>query len=135
MGGEQFVQGGAGLVEEGAARREVGLLPQKRDAGAGVQADLAGVGPVEAGEDAHERGLADAVGPDEADALAGVQLEAEVLEQRPRVEAARQLGATQQQHEGYCKRIAAKRASGVGAGGHAATVEECNGPHLPRPPP
>ena len=83
-------------VEEGAAGGEVGLLAQQGDAGAGVEAHVAVVGPVEAGEQAQQRGLADAVGADEADALAGVQLEADVLEQRPFVEAARQAGATQQ---------------------------------------
>ena len=82
MGGEQFVEGAAGLVEEGAAGGELGLLLQQGDAGAGVQADLAVVGPVEAGQQPQQRGLADAVGTDQADALAGVQLEADVLEQR-----------------------------------------------------
>ena len=62
---------------------------------AGVEAEVAVVGLVEAGQQAEQRGLAGAVGADEADALAGVQLEADVLEQRPFVEAARQAGATQ----------------------------------------
>ena len=89
VGGEQFVQGGAGLVEEGAARREVGLLAQQGDAGAGVQAHLAVVGPVEAGQDAQQRRLADAVGADQADALAG-----EARSRRSRTAAPRRSRAT-----------------------------------------
>ena len=74
---------------------ELRLLPEQGDAGAGVEADLAVVGPVEAGEDAQQRRLADAVGPDQADALAGVQLEADVLKQRAFVEAAGEAGTAQ----------------------------------------
>ena len=96
VGGEQFVEGGFRLGEESTAGSEVRLLAQQGDARAGVEAHLAVVGLVEAGQQAHQRGLADAVGADQADALAGVQLEADVLEQRPRVEAARQAGAAQQ---------------------------------------
>ena len=54
-----------------------------------MEADLAGIGPIEAGENAHESRLADAVGPDEADALAVVKLEAEIDEERIGIEAAR----------------------------------------------
>src|SRR5262249_14229207 len=82
-GGDQLVQGAPGLLEEGAAGGELRHLAQEGGAGAGVAADLAGVGPVEPGEDLHQRRLADAVGADEADALAGEQLEADVREQGP----------------------------------------------------
>ena len=75
-------------VEEGAARRELGLLAEQSDAGAGVQAHFAVVGTVETGEDFHQRRLAHAVWADEPDALAGEQLEADVLEERPLVETA-----------------------------------------------
>ena len=91
MGGEQLVERGLGLGEQRSARSEIGLLAEQGDAGAGVQAHLAVVGLVEAGEEPHEGRLADAVGTDQADALAGVQLEADVLEQRPLVEAAQQM--------------------------------------------
>ena len=83
-----------------------GCCCKQRDAGAGVQADLAGVGLVEAGEDAQQRRLADAVGADQADALAGVQLEAEVLEQRVGVEAAAEVRATEQATCAYCEEMA-----------------------------
>jgi hypothetical protein len=79
VGGDQVVERGAGFREEGAARLEVGLLPQQGGAGAGVKADLAVVGLVESGQEAQQRRLADAVGPDQADPLAGIQLEADVL--------------------------------------------------------
>ncbi len=59
-----------GLVEQGAASANSGLLPQQADAGAGVQADFAVVGAVESGEDAQQRGLAGPVGADQSDALA-----------------------------------------------------------------
>ena len=95
VGGEQFVERGLGLGEQGAAGGEVRLLAQQGHARAGVQADVAVVGLVEAGQQAQQRGLAGAVGADQADALAGVQLEADVLEQRPLVEAARQAGTAQ----------------------------------------
>ena len=88
VGGEQLVERAFGLGEQGSAGGEVRLLAQQGHARAGVEAHVAVVGLVEAGQDAHQRGLADAVGADEADALAGVQLEADVLEQRPCVEAA-----------------------------------------------
>ncbi len=99
VGGEQLVERTFGLFEEGSARGKVGLLAQKRDTGAGVQADVAVVGAVEAGEDAQQRRLADAVGPDEADALAGLQFEADVGEQGPFVETPREAGTAQQKHK------------------------------------
>ena len=83
MGGEQLVEGRSGLVEQGAARRRTRAAVQAGGARPGVQADLAGVGLVEAGEDAQQRRLADAVGADQADALAGVQLEADASNSGP----------------------------------------------------
>ena len=47
----------------------------------------AGVGLLEAGEDAQQRGLAGPVGADQPDALAGAQVEGQVGEQRPWAEA------------------------------------------------
>src|SRR5947209_3058881 len=72
--------------------------PLKGHAGPGVQSALAVVGPVEPGEQAQQGGLAHAVGPDQADALAGVELEADVLKQRPFVKPAGQAGTAQQDH-------------------------------------
>src|SRR5262245_23136031 len=98
MSGEEIVEGRAGLLDECLAGGELRLLPQQADASARVQADITLVGPVEASEQAQQRCLAGAIGPDQADAFPGVDLEANVLEQRPLVEAAREAGTTQQQH-------------------------------------
>src|SRR5262245_26239015 len=98
VGGEQFIEGGTRLGEESAVRLEQRLLAQQTDAGAGMQADLAVVRAVESGQDAQQRRLAGAVGTDEADTLAGLKLETDILEERPLVEAAREAGTTQQQH-------------------------------------
>src|SRR5579884_737417 len=88
MGGEQLVQRGLGFVEERPTGSEFGKLAQQPNAGAGMEANFTVIGPIEAGEELQQRRLADAVGPDEADALAGEQLEADILKQRPLVEAA-----------------------------------------------
>src|SRR5262249_25285512 len=58
VGGDQLIQRTFRLREEGSAGVEDGLLAQEGDTGAGVEAYLAVVGAVEAGEDAQEGGLA-----------------------------------------------------------------------------
>ena len=90
LGVQQFVEGRAGFFEERPAGRKLGMLFEEHRLGAGMQADVAGIGRVLPGEDSHQRGLARAVGPDEADALAVEQLEAQVLEERPAIERSRQ---------------------------------------------
>ena len=52
-----------------------GLLPQQADADPGPDEELAVIGLIDAGQDLHQRGLAGAVGADQADPLAGADLE------------------------------------------------------------
>ena len=78
----------AGFLEERPASREHGPLLEECRPRPGVIAHLARVGIVEPGEDAQQRGFADAVRPDQADALAGIELDVQLLEERARVEAA-----------------------------------------------
>ena len=54
----------------------------------GPQADPTGVGPIEAGDQVEERRLAGAVGPDQAEDLAGADLEVDAVE---RLQAAERL--------------------------------------------
>src|SRR5262249_45669239 len=98
VSGDQFIQRALRLREQRLSRRELWLLPQQGDARAGVQANIAVIGPVQAREQAQQGGLADAVGPDEADAFAGLQFEADVLEQRTFVETAGETGTTKEEH-------------------------------------
>jgi hypothetical protein len=58
------------------------LLGQPADAPARAGADRAAIGPVDAREQPHERRLADAVGADEAGALAVAEHERQPVEQR-----------------------------------------------------
>ena len=96
LGGEEGSEGVLRLVEQRPAWFVGRLLAEERDAGAGVETDVAGVGPIEAGEDLHQRRLAAAVGADQTDALAGEKLEAEVVEEGVPFEASAQIRATQQ---------------------------------------
>jgi hypothetical protein len=80
LGPEQFAESGLGLVEQGAAGGKLLVLLQEHHLGPGVQADVTPVRRVVTGEDAHERGLAGPVRTDEADPLAVVQLEGQVVE-------------------------------------------------------
>src|SRR5260370_1103314 len=91
-------RGSSRSMQTGAAGRERGRWPKQADAGAGMEAHLALVGPVEVGEQTQQSGLAGAVGADQADALAGMDLEADVLEQRSLVETAGEAETAQQQH-------------------------------------
>jgi hypothetical protein len=63
------------------------LLGVVEDRLVAVQQEAAGVRPVHAGEDLHERGLAGAVLADEAVHLAGEELDVAVLERVDRAEA------------------------------------------------
>jgi hypothetical protein len=98
LGPEQLAERRLGLVEQGTASLERLILFEQEGAGARVQADVAGVRGVLAGQDAHERRLAGAVRADEPDALAVVKLEGQVVEQRPAVEGPRQVRTAQQKH-------------------------------------
>jgi hypothetical protein len=71
------------------------LASQDRGSRAGVEADLAGVRLVEAGKDSQERRLARAIGADEADALAGLQLETDFAKERVGVKGAGKVGAAE----------------------------------------
>ena len=55
-----------------------------------MQPNFAVVWLIDPGQEPKERGLADAVRPDQADAVAGVQLEADFAKQRPFIESAGQ---------------------------------------------
>src|SRR5437762_13068593 len=86
---EQFFESAASFGEQRSARFENGLLAQQSDSGAGVLTDVADVGLVEAGEDTQQRRLAHAVRADQADALAGAELETDIFEERSFVETSR----------------------------------------------
>jgi hypothetical protein len=75
-------------LERAHPRREVRLLLEVRDRSAAALHDLAAVRRVEPGEDPHERALPRAVHADEAHTLAGVDREADVLEDAAGSEAA-----------------------------------------------
>ena len=95
MRGEEFIESALRLGEHGAAGLPLGLLLEQADAGAGVEADVAVVGPILPGEQAQQSRLADAVRPNQADAVASEDLEADPGKQRPLVEAAREVGTAQ----------------------------------------
>jgi hypothetical protein len=63
-----------------------------------VQANVALVWLVEPGQDAEQRRLTDAVGPDEADAFAGPQLKADVKKQRPGIKSTHKTRAAEEKH-------------------------------------
>ena len=66
----------------GFVRLEVDLLAQQADADAGPNEKLAVIGLIETGKDLDQRGLAGAVGADQADPLAGADFEFQVAEYR-----------------------------------------------------
>ena len=61
---------------------EVGLLPEQADPDAGPDVEVAVIGLIVAGQELHQRRLAGAVGADQADPLAGADLERQVHEDR-----------------------------------------------------
>src|SRR5579884_2020056 len=130
VGSQQIFEGTAGLVKQRPVRSELGLLTQKGHAGAGVQADFAIIRSVEAGQNAEQGGLAGAIGADQAGTLPGVELEAEILEQRAFIEAASQTGTAQQYHDrsgiysrGHAVAPPQARAGAPEAGGSILLVE------------
>ena len=72
-----------GLAQDRAAGLAGGLLRQVADGRLAGPADAPGVGRIQAREDPAERGLADAVRPDEPDALAPAELPRDVPEEHP----------------------------------------------------
>ena len=71
---------GDGLVEHGAARHLLDVLAEIADGRLPRDGDLAIVGHFLAHDQAEERGLAGAVGADQADLFTGIQLEGGVDE-------------------------------------------------------
>ena len=80
--GHQVGQGAAGLVVQGAVGVEARLLFQVAEMGRRMDLARAGVGLVLAGQDPQQRGLAAAVGSDQADAVARPHLERNAIEHR-----------------------------------------------------
>jgi hypothetical protein len=86
--GEKFIKSALGFREQRAADLKFRILMKNRRSRAGVEANLAHVGMIEAGEDVQQRRLARAVGTHQADAVAGLQLEADLVEERISMESA-----------------------------------------------
>jgi hypothetical protein len=84
-----------GLLEQSSTRREFRLLFEQFDASAGMKTDVAPIGSVQARQEAKQGRFARAVATDQADPLAVMQLEGDILEERPPIEAAAQSLATQ----------------------------------------
>src|SRR5262249_14504678 len=134
VGGQEFVQRAAGLVEKGPARDEFRLLIQEGGAGAGVEADLAVIGPVQAGAQPQQGRLADAVGTNQPNPFAGVKFEADVLEQGPFVKTTGQAGAAQQYHDRGMT-LRAKQFMGPWAAGSSARSDRSRSGPGPGSPP
>ena len=81
------VEGGFGDLADGEAGGEIGKLVDVADAGSLAEGDFARVGFLLGGEDSKERGLPCSVGTDEADAVAVVNGEGDVVEERECAEA------------------------------------------------
>ena len=69
-------------LDQRLAGLEVGLLPQQADPDSRPDEELTVIGLFQAGQDLDQRGLAGAVGPDQADPLAGANLERQLGEDR-----------------------------------------------------
>ncbi len=76
------------------------VLLQHRQPRAGPQPDLAGVRQLCAGDQPQQRALAFAVAPDDADALAGLHLQRNLLQQRARTEGERDVVEAQDGRHG-----------------------------------
>ena len=57
-----------------------------------MEPDVTVIRPVKPGKETEKSGLADAIGPDQADAIAGLQFKANIVEQQPLIEAASKAG-------------------------------------------
>ena len=87
VGGPLVLVGGpVHHVEDGAAGQQVVALVQHGDPHAAGAGDAAVVGLLHAGQDAQQRGLAGAVGADDADALAVVEPEGDLVEEGARAQ-------------------------------------------------
>ena len=106
----QLVEGTLGFVEQRATGWELRHLPKQPEACPCMELHLTGFGFVDPSQHLDERGLARTVGADEAHALAHVQLERDLLEQRGGVVAPGHVRATHQQHGGaYSCRVGRRR--------------------------
>jgi hypothetical protein len=76
----------ANNIGDGSIRRQRHVLDQSRDASAGLSQHEARIGLQIAAENLQQRRLAGAVAPDDGDALAGVHLEGDLVEQREMAE-------------------------------------------------
>jgi hypothetical protein len=86
VGRHQDVEGVAGLDKQGSAWLEYRLLLQQCCPRAGMKTHFTHVRLVVAGQDAEQCRFAYPVRSDQANALSGVELEADLLEQRPFIE-------------------------------------------------
>ena len=93
-------EGGGGLLLDASRARRIDLLPQQRDARAARVAALAGIGRLEARRDPQQRGLADAIGPDQRDPVTGAHLELDAREERPATEGAGDAGEAERHGPG-----------------------------------
>ena len=92
-------QRGLDDLGHGEAGSEDGFLRNIGEGGALAQGDLAGVGRDQAGEDAQQGGFAGAVGTDESNAVAVIDSEGDVAEERLSAEGFRQrLGVENRRH-------------------------------------
>jgi hypothetical protein len=95
MRSQEFIEAALSLGEQGAAGLKLRILVENRGPRAGVEADPAGVGLVEAGEDAQERRFARAIGAHQADAVAGLEFKTDLVEERIGVKGASEAGAAE----------------------------------------
>ena len=106
-------EGGEEHVADGLAGGENVVLGEVAEAGGAAQRTDAGVGLLASGQQAQEGRFAGAVRPDEADALAGAEVEGQVGEQRPRAVALGQpLHAQQDGHARPRSRDGGRRRGG-----------------------
>ena len=101
VGVERLAQRDLGDGELGGGRgagREDGLLRQPGDARAALELQGDGVGLLVAGQDLHQRRLAAAVDADQADALALLDDQLELVEERAGAEGERDVEGAEQRH-------------------------------------
>jgi hypothetical protein len=80
MGFHQLIERTPSIFKERAAGLKLRLLPEQNNAGAGMQAHFAVVRLIQTSQQTQQGRLADAIGPDQTDALAGVKFETEIGE-------------------------------------------------------
>ena len=98
--GHEVGQRAEGLIVQGAIGREMRLLFQVAQPRGRMDLARAGIGLVFAGENPQERGLAAAVGTNQADAVARADLEGDAAQDRLRSELPSDARHIQQNHSG-----------------------------------